>query len=181
MARLAGLALEPLEGTCGAGGITVKRPCYLFPSVIGKAHNREEGGFIFFMPGFLEFPLHDNVSHIAITYGYFSRPVIVVSYIMYHPKVIFVIVGVTAIALPHCCFGLWYLFLCIRYDIRAQWQTPGGANPRRGAHIHTFQSRMVRGDGCSPPPFMWGPSIHRGKPVAELRLSSRGGLSRSRV
>lgn len=107
MARLAGLALEPLEGTCGAGGITVKRPCYLFPSVIGKAHNREEGGFIFFMPGFLEFPLHGNVSRIAITYGYFSRPVIVVSYIMYHPKVIFVIgVGVTAIALPHCCFGL---------------------------------------------------------------------------
>ena len=46
MARLAGLALEPLEGTCGAGGITVKRPCYLFPSVIGKAHNREEGGFV---------------------------------------------------------------------------------------------------------------------------------------
>lgn len=135
MARLAGLALEPLEGTCGAGGITVKRPCYLFPSVIGKAHNREEGGFIFFMPGFLEFPLHGNVSRIAITYGYFSRPVIVVSYIMYHPKVIFVIgVGVTAIALPHCCFGLWYLFLRIRYDIRAQWQTPGGANPRRGAH-----------------------------------------------
>ena len=135
MARLAGFALEPLEGTCRAGGITVKRPCYLFPSVIGKAHNREEGGFIFFMPGFLEFPLHDNVSHIAITYGYFSRPVIVVSYIMYHPKVIFVIgVGVTAIALPHCCFGLWYLFLCIRYDISAQWQTPGGANPRRGAH-----------------------------------------------
>ena len=45
MARLAGLALEPLEGTCRAGGIMVKRPCYLFPSVIGKAHNREEGGF----------------------------------------------------------------------------------------------------------------------------------------
>ena len=135
MARLAGLALEPLEGTCRAGGIMVKRPCYLFPSVIGKAHNREEGGFIFFMPGFLEFPLHGNVSRIAITYGYFSRPVIVVSYIMYHPKVIFVIgVGVTAIALPHCCFGLWYLFLRIRYDIGAQWQTPGGANPRRGAH-----------------------------------------------
>ena len=44
MARLAGLALEPLEGTCGAGGITVKRPCYLFPSVIGKVPNREEGG-----------------------------------------------------------------------------------------------------------------------------------------
>ena len=87
------------------------------------------------MPGFLEFPLHGNVSRIAITYGYFSRPVIVVSYIMYHPKVIFVIgVGVTAIALPHCCFGLWYLFLRIRYDIGAQWQTPGGANPRRGAH-----------------------------------------------
>ena len=77
MARLAGFALEPLEGTCRAGGITVKRPCYLFPSVIGKAHNREEGGFIFFMPGFLEFPLHDNVSHIAITYGYFSRPGII--------------------------------------------------------------------------------------------------------
>lgn len=68
MARLAGLALEPLEGTCGAGGITVKRPCYLFPSVIGKAHNREEGGFIFFMPGFFRistsrqcFPYSDNV------------------------------------------------------------------------------------------------------------------------
>lgn len=26
MARLAGLALEPLEGTCRAGGIMVKRP-----------------------------------------------------------------------------------------------------------------------------------------------------------
>ena len=103
--------------------------------LVKKAPNREEGGFIFFMPGFLEFPLHGNVSRIAITYGYFSRPVIVVSYIMYHPKVIFVIgVGVTAIALPHCCFGLWYLFLRIRYDIGAQWQTPGGANPRRGAH-----------------------------------------------
>ena len=88
--------------------------------LVKKAPNREEGGFIFFMPGFLEFPLHDNVSHIAITYGYFSRPVIVVSYIMYHPKVIFVIgVGVTAIALPHCCFGLWDLLRCSRYDISA--------------------------------------------------------------
>ena len=122
------------------------------------------------MPGFLEFSLHGNVSRIAITYGYFSRPVIVVSYIMYHPKVIFVIgVGVTAIALPHCCFGLWYLFLCIRYDISAQWQTPGGANPRRGAHIHTFQVPHGSGRRVFAAPFHVGPVN-----VAELRLSSRG-------
>ena len=52
MARLAGFALEPLEGTCRAGGIMVKRPCYLFPSVIGKAHNREEGALSFSCRGF---------------------------------------------------------------------------------------------------------------------------------
>jgi len=51
-ARLAGFALEPLEGTCRAGGIMVKRPCYLFPSVIGKAHNREEGALSFSCRGF---------------------------------------------------------------------------------------------------------------------------------
>ena len=51
----------------------------------------------------------------------------------------------------------------------SRWsQSPSGSTSIR------FRSRMVRGDGCSPPPFMWGPSIHRGKPVAELRLSSRG-------
>ena len=116
------------------------------------------------MPGFLEFSLHGNVSRIAITYGYFSRPVIVVSYIMYHPKVIFVIgVGVTAIALPHCCFGLRYLFLCIRYDIRAQWQTPGGANPRRGAHIHTFQVPHGSGRRVFAAPFHVGPVNSQGQ------------------
>lgn len=116
------------------------------------------------MPGVLEFSLHGNVSRIAITYGYFSRPVIVVSYIMYHPKVIFVIgVGVTAIALPHCCFGLWYLFLCIRYDISAQWQTPGGANPRRGAHIHTFQVPHGSGRRVFAAPFHVGPVNSQGQ------------------
>lgn len=39
-------------------------PVRAFPSVMGKVPNREEGDFIFFMPGFLEFPLHGNVSRI---------------------------------------------------------------------------------------------------------------------
>ena len=60
-------------------------------------------------------------------------------------------------------------------------QNPAEPIPAGACTSIRFRSRMVRGDGCSPPPFMWGPSIHRGKPVAELRLSSRGGLSRSRV
>lgn len=115
------------------------------------------------MPGFLEFPLHGNVSRIAITYGYFSRPVIVVSYIMYHPKVIFVIgVGVTAIALPHCCFGLWYLFLRIRYDIGAQWQTPGGANPAGARTSIRFRSRMF-GATVFAAPFHVGPVNSQGQ------------------
>ena len=155
----------------------MKRPCYLFPSVIGKAHNREEGGLYLFHAGVFRistprqcFPYSDNV---WVLFAACHRGIIyhVPSESHFRDRSWCHCHSIAPLLFRVVVFVPLYSVLYKGTMANSRWsQSPSGSTSIR------FRSRMVRGDGCSPPPFMWGPSIHRGKPVAELRLSSRGGL-----